>query len=49
MSMQLLAAEKVRPIVGVLGADILYDRKALIDYGRQFLILSSTSFSQTNR
>ena len=29
-----LAAAKVEPIVGVLGVDILYDRQAVIDYGR---------------
>lgn len=44
-----LAAEKVRPIVGVLGADILHDRQALIDYGRQLLVLGSTNLSRTNR
>lgn len=38
-----LAAEKVAPIVGVLGADILHDRQAIIDYGRQFLVLNGTA------
>ncbi len=41
-----LAAEKVAPIVGVLGADILHDRQAVIDYGRRFIVLSSTVLGQ---
>lgn len=37
-----LAAEKVAPIVGVLGADILHDRQAVIDYGRLCMVLCAT-------
>lgn len=37
-----LKAEKVAPIVGVLGADILHDRQAVIDYGRMCMVLSGT-------
>jgi hypothetical protein len=43
-----LAADKVAPIVGVLGADILHDRQAVIDYGRQFIVLSSTTPPKPN-
>ena len=35
-----LKAARVKPIVGVLGADILIGRKAMIDYGRHSLILA---------
>lgn len=38
-----LATEKVAPIVGVFGADILHDRQAVIDYGRQFIVLNGTA------
>lgn len=44
-----LTAEKVAPIVGVLGADILHDRQAVIDYGRQFLVLSSGALPVTKK
>ncbi len=38
-----LAAEKVAPIAGALGADILHDRQAVIDYRRGFLVLSGSA------
>lgn len=44
-----LRAEKVAPIVGVLGADILHDRQAVIDYGRQCMVLSSAPLPVAGR
>ncbi len=44
-----LASDKVTSIVGVLGADILHDRQAVIDYGRQFIVLSGTGLLKANR
>lgn len=38
-----LASMRVKPIVGVLGADILLGRNAVIDYGRRCIILSVAS------
>jgi predicted aspartyl protease len=35
-----LKKAKVRPIVGVIGADILWRRHALIDYGKSLMLLS---------
>jgi len=35
-----LAKAEVRPIVGVIGADVLRRHKAVIDYGRSLLLLS---------
>jgi hypothetical protein len=35
-----LAKAAVRPIVGVIGADVLRRHKAVIDYGRSLLLLS---------
>jgi len=37
-----LKAAKVKEIVGVLGADILLERNAAIDYGRRCIILADT-------
>jgi hypothetical protein len=42
-----LAADKVARIVGVLEADILHDRQAVIDYGRQCMVLNSITLRQT--
>src|SRR6266404_8637586 len=36
-----LKKAKVEPVVGVIGADVLWQRRAVIDYGRGLMILSA--------
>ena len=36
-----LTKAKVPPIAGILGADVLYRKHAVIDYGRQCIVLST--------
>ena len=35
-----LKKAKVEPVVGVIGADVLWQRRAVIDYGRSLMLLS---------
>jgi hypothetical protein len=35
-----LKKAKVRPVVGIIGADVLWRHKALIDYGKGVMLLS---------
>lgn len=35
-----LKRKKVEPVVGVIGADVLWQRQAVIDYGRGLMLLS---------
>ena len=37
-----LVSVRVKPIAGVIGADILMDRNAIIDYSRRCIIMSQT-------
>ena len=38
-----LVAAGVKAVAGVLGADILFDRQAIVDYGRGHIILAEAS------